>query len=292
MEIKVFSDFSEEMQYNINDFPLYVRINKLSHFGYWGACHWHSGVEIVSILDGTMDFFINGQIVTLLPKSILLVNSKRMHYGFSDTKDECTFIDMIVEPSLFDSSCSSIQKQIDNSFGRSSEDYLLFDCKSEAAQELASAARIIHGLMSTPKPNMIDVQVECMKAMSKCIKFMGHSTRNTEHTVNNQEIWKMVDYIHRHYFETVQIDNIADAGKVSRTRCFNIFRNYLAQTPTEYLTRYRLDISLKLLAKTDMSVKEISSNSGFQSVSYYCATFKRLFGCTPLEYQESVSNKK
>lgn len=93
--------------------------DKLSQFGYWGACHWHSGVEIVSILDGTMDFFINGQIVTLLPKSILLVNSKRMHYGFSDTKDECTFIDMIVEPSLFDSSCSSIQKQIDNSFGRS-----------------------------------------------------------------------------------------------------------------------------------------------------------------------------
>jgi len=62
-QLEIFSDMSERLNYNLPDFPLYVRKGELRQFDrYAAACHWHPDIEFISILDGTMDYFVNNQI--------------------------------------------------------------------------------------------------------------------------------------------------------------------------------------------------------------------------------------
>ena len=63
-ELEVFSDLSEKLHYNVPDFPLYARKGTLRQFNrYAAACHWHPDLEFISVLDGQMEYFVNGQIV-------------------------------------------------------------------------------------------------------------------------------------------------------------------------------------------------------------------------------------
>jgi hypothetical protein len=50
---EVFSDLSEQLNYHLPDFPLYVRQGALLQFDrYAAACHWHSDLEFILVLDG------------------------------------------------------------------------------------------------------------------------------------------------------------------------------------------------------------------------------------------------
>ncbi len=54
--LDVYSDLSEQVKYNLADLCLYIKTDYLSRYGYVADCHWHSDLEFIYILDGTMDF--------------------------------------------------------------------------------------------------------------------------------------------------------------------------------------------------------------------------------------------
>lgn len=75
----------------------------------------------------------------------------------------------------------------------------------------------------------------------------------------------MVSYIYSHYSESINLEEIAAAGKVCRNKCCQIFRRYLCQSPIDFLNHYRLEVSCHLLNTTKMSIAEICTARGFQS---------------------------
>lgn len=101
--LAVFSDLSERIYYNQPDLPLYTRNDALSRFDFSMACHWHRDLEFVHALTGSMKYFVNGAIVDIPTGDGLFVNSNRLHYGFSPTREECHYPAAVVNPSLFES---------------------------------------------------------------------------------------------------------------------------------------------------------------------------------------------
>ena len=96
---------------------------------------------------------------------------------------------------------------------------------------------------------------------------------------------RMLDFIRTHYGEKLTVDAIAAAGGVCRTKCWQIFRKYLGQTPNDYLNSFRLEKGMQLLKSTRMSVTEIAEECGFSSASYFTELFTRQKGCTPTQYR-------
>ena len=78
----------------------------------------------------------------------------------------------------------------------------------------------------------------------------------------------MVSYIYSHYSESINLDEIAAAGKVCRNKCCQIFRRYLNQSPIDFLNHYRLEVSCHLLNNTKLSIAEICTACGFNHQSY------------------------
>src|SRR4051794_27210047 len=125
--LEVFSDLSERLNYNLPDFPLYVRKGMLRHFDrYAAACHWHPDLEFILVLDGSMEYFVNGKILHLASGDGVFVNSKRMHYGFSADNTDCTFIVVVVHPALLGEDTGAGKRYIAEKFGVNSADYILF----------------------------------------------------------------------------------------------------------------------------------------------------------------------
>lgn len=98
--LDIYSDLSEQLHYNIPDLQLYVQKDHLSRYGYTATCHRHPDLEFILVLDDSMDFYINGETVHLTPDCDVFVNSSRLHYGFSNSRQECCFITMATHPAI------------------------------------------------------------------------------------------------------------------------------------------------------------------------------------------------
>ena len=101
----------------------------------------------------------------------------------------------------------------------------------------------------------------------------------------DDQIKALMIYIHEHYPEPVTVEQLAQAGHISKRVCFRLFRERLHMTPVEYLRNYRLQMASRMLIKTKEPVTQIGYACGLGSASYFGKTFRRHFGCSPAEFR-------
>ena len=74
---------------------------------------------------------------------------------------------------------------------------------------------------------------------------------------------------------------------VSREHLSRSMRKYLGQTPTAFINELRLTQAANLLRHGDKSILTISSELGFDSLSYFYTLFKKHYGQTPRQFRRS-----
>ena len=88
-------------------------------------------------------------------------------------------------------------------------------------------------------------------------------------------------FLEHHAASQVSRWKLADSVNVSEDYLTRVFHKELGMSPWEYLNRYRIQLACDLLVRTNLSLSEISSRTGFQDQAYFCRVFKKLKGCTP-----------
>lgn len=285
-QLDIYSDLSEKLNYNLPDFPLYVREGSLRQFDRYAAqSHWHVDLEFLLVLEGSLDYFVNGRIVPVDTGHAIFVNSRRLHYGFSKRQADCRFLVVVVHPSLLGEGTPAGKAFFQDKFGTETDDLLLLDGRQPWHRDAIALMQRLFVDMHTPSPNPLrllgDVATLCAQ--------VGDQIRPAPHHRVDDQSWmivrQMTGHIHRHYGETIRLDEIAAAGAVSRSRCCKLFGQYVGQTPNDYLTRYRIQKGCEMLRETQRSVGEIANTCGFQTASYFAYAFRREIGTTPQAYR-------
>lgn len=62
-------------------------------------------------------------------------------------------------------------------------------------------------------------------------------------------------------------------------------------SPVDLIRKIRVEAACKMIKEGEYTLAEIAERSGFNSVSYFTVTFKKITGCTPGEYSSKLSNK-
>lgn len=102
----------------------------------------------------------------------------------------------------------------------------------------------------------------------------------------DDNIQKAIAYINDHLDEDLSIRNITKSINVSKSVLYKRFHACFNCTVSEYINARRIEKSIELLTKTDLSIEEISQKVGFSSTSYYSKTFKKLKGVAPLKFKK------
>lgn len=141
---------SERLNYNLPGFPLYARKGELRDYErYAAACHWHPDLEFIFVLDGAMDYFVNGQTLCMRADEGIFVNSKRLHYGYSKDNADCSFLVVVVHPALLGEGTHVGREYIESKFDSDAEDYILLTGHTGWQSEaLAAIGRIYEEMHS------------------------------------------------------------------------------------------------------------------------------------------------
>ncbi|WP_246120343.1 AraC family transcriptional regulator [Cohnella terricola] len=287
MQLDVFSDLSERLNYNLKNLQLYVQQGALTPFDKLAeACHWHPDVEFISVLDGYMNFFVNGETVHLDKGNGIFVNSNRMHHGYSYDMTDCKYIVVCINPSLLGNDHWIGKQYWEDKFGPKTEDYIVLTDHECWHRDALISLNKIYDEMHSEKRNPLRL---LSMAVGLCANIGDHIEEKNEQTTIDQAwiyVWKMTAFIHGNYENKITLQDIAAAGSVSRSQCCMLFSKYIGRSPNAYLISYRIQKSCEMLLETDRSVSEIALSCGFQSASYYSFVFRKETGIVPHQYRK------
>lgn len=93
------------------------------------------------------------------------------------------------------------------------------------------------------------------------------------------------DYINDHFLEDLSLDQIASLAGFSKYHFSRLFKQFTNVTFYRYLNAKRISHAETLLINPQLSITEISLQSGFSSLSCFIRMFKLIKQCTPTEFR-------
>ncbi|WPP49440.1 helix-turn-helix domain-containing protein [Catalinimonas niigatensis] len=92
-------------------------------------------------------------------------------------------------------------------------------------------------------------------------------------------------FIDNNYQQRINIEEVADLSHLSKAAFCRYFKKMTRLTFTEFVNHYRIDRAKKLLL-LDRNVTESCYACGFESLSYFNRTFKKVTGKNPLSFKK------
>ena len=92
-------------------------------------------------------------------------------------------------------------------------------------------------------------------------------------------------FIQQNYSRSVTVEQIARQTGVSRSYLYRAFQTAFGCSPSEYLTRYRIQRAAQLLRHSALPVGTVATSAGFEDPFCFSRVFRREMGVSPTEYR-------
>lgn len=137
-----------------------------------------------------------------------------------------------------------------------------------------------NGYLLTAKQLLLEVIISLVD------KFVEYSHKE-EATLNQDQkrIKDIIEFIFTHYKEKIGLKDIADYLNLNPQYISRYFSKQMGTTLNAFITKIRLEESIKQLSSTDQKITNIAMDHGFPNLKSYFKAFKETFDMTPSKYR-------
>ena len=104
----------------------------------------------------------------------------------------------------------------------------------------------------------------------------------------NKRLKAIFNYIRDHFMEPIALEEISAQVFMTPQSFCRFFKKSTNKTFITFLNEYRINHATKLLSKTDIDVKTICYESGFNNLSNFFRNFKKITQLTPNVYRDEI----
>jgi AraC-like DNA-binding protein/mannose-6-phosphate isomerase-like protein (cupin superfamily) len=105
-------------------------------------------------------------------------------------------------------------------------------------------------------------------------------------------VQQCVLFIKKNYMHKVKLEQLAEIANLHPNYLCTLFRKYMGTSPMTYLSRVRMQRARKLLRETDLNIRQVAEQTGFNSASFFSKRFKAIMGIPPAEYGDAYRKSK
>lgn len=99
----------------------------------------------------------------------------------------------------------------------------------------------------------------------------------------------VTEYIDTNFCEQIPISELGEIAHMHPSYLSSVFKKYHGITPKEYIIRKRITHAINYLKTSNKTVLDIASLSGFNNMTNFHKTFKKITGVTPSFYRKNTS---
>jgi LacI family transcriptional regulator len=106
----------------------------------------------------------------------------------------------------------------------------------------------------------------------------------------DEVVAKAIRFIRNRACEGINVEDVLQEVKVSRSSLDRRFKAALGRSPHEEIVRAQLKVAMQLLAETELNLLDIAIKTGYNHPEYMGVVFRRELGITPGEYRRQAAN--
>ncbi len=260
--------------YETRTVDFYYRGDKGGTVGVECAPHLHYHVEIVYMISGKMQAFIDSEPYEVSDGDMLVVFPNKIH-RFVDEIRGNKYMLFIINPNLvpeFESIMAS----------STPESPLIKNAASN--KRLESVARIIADCRHFPEEQK-DVLMKGY-LLSFFAEFMSMLKVSSGRNDDNQAMKAVVLYCSQNFTKDLSLSMLERELHLNKYYISHLFGDKLGIRFNDYINSLRISESCRLLRTTDDSITEIADAAGFGTIRTFNRAFVKQMGASPSDYRK------
>ena len=259
--------------------------------------HWHNSFELIEVVEGRFYCNVDGSEFLINKGNICIINRGRLHHIYTEDYNAsmCRKKTIIFNPDYFIKDQNIYEKYILPLLEKDAFAHIQFNIKKGIGLDINTLMKEIEAL-EDEKP--IGYELEEYSLIYKVIRYLYlayQSSKQSIHTTYDANVQiqrNMTSFIHEHFNSKIGLEDIAEAGQVSKSTCIRLFHKYTSKSPIDFLNSYRLQMSAEKLVTTSEQITEIAYACGFGQPSYFNRLFLKEYNMTPNQYRKSHARMK
>lgn len=256
--------------------------------------HWQSGLEILRVLEGSMQCLINGKEFTIQKNDICIINQNHLHRIYCDqTNEDTRFQCLNIEPKYLSTEEELLEKYIEPILNDQAFSHIISSASQSFAKEIANLMDSMEELerLQSDGYELLMVAFLHMIFQKLFIRYQAPNTKKALFIDTDALLYqKLADHIYKNYDQKLTLEDIANVGHISRNKCCSLFNKYTQHSPIDFVNLYRLEVSTEMLKMTNARISEIAFACGFGQQSYFNRIFLKKYGMTPKEYRKTMQS--
>ena len=276
--------FNDEFKERYTTIPFAIYQARGIKYGKEIITHYHREIELIAIIEGAAEFYINSQCYHLNKGDVLIIPPYALHRG--DTiKDTLTSYDCI---------CFDQQLLCDEELKKKME-LQEISAISLSENDLSSTKQIHSYITSATivcSEKETGWELEAIGNMSllfgalKKYQIMQKGFGGNKETAFGEQV---MEYLQKNLSSSISSRDVANKLYMNHSYFCRVFKKTFGCTFEKYVLIYRLEKSRLYLTNTTLPITEIAFCLGFRNCSYFSQTFKERYHMTPLSYRKSKS---
>ena len=273
------------------ELPLVIEKENLDTHKQDELAHWHNSFELIEVVEGRFYCNVDGSEFLINKGNICIINRGRLHHIYTEDYNAsmCRKKTIIFNPDYFIKDQNIYEKYILPLLEKDAFAHIQFNIKKGIGLDINTLMKEIEAL-EDEKP--IGYELEEYSLIYKVIRYLYlayQSSKQSIHTTYDANVQiqrNMTSFIHEHFNSKIGLEDIAEAGQVSKSTCIRLFHKYTGKSPIDFLNNYRLQMSAEKLVTTSEQITEIAYACGFGQPSYFNRLFLKEYNMTPNQYRK------
>jgi two-component system, sensor histidine kinase YesM len=131
-----------------------------------------------------------------------------------------------------------------------------------------------------------EVYLANLKVKDKEISDNGYCTNN------KVTIDAIIIYVREHCCEDINLESISKKYFLNTAYLGRLFKNKTDMKCNEFIHNCRIDIAARLLEKSDLTISEICTRTGYKELNYFEKIFKEKKSMSPSGYRSNITLQK
>lgn len=244
--------------------------------------HYHTVYEFYYLIDGDVDFLVEGTEYHMEPDSIMLF-APYVHHGIRVNSPEnyrcfvmqfdTSLITEDYRSQLLEAFPNRSELEMKKIYYTNAQEYSLFPF----CQTLVNCISQKNSFARKLRP----IYLEALLAQLSLMYRRSHLS-DTDY-ISSETISKVIDYIHAHLSEKITLTEISKYFYISENHLNRLFRKTVGTTVMDYVLHKRIEYAQRLFKK-GFSATEVATKVGFNDYTAFYRAHKKITGYPPKMY--------
>ncbi|RKX87375.1 MAG: hypothetical protein DRP58_02880 [Spirochaetes bacterium] len=264
--------------------PVEITFQSVGDYPY----HWHDCLEIIFVLQGTIQIFAGTENILLNTGDIEIINFNEIHRIVG--KPGNIVLSLKIQGKFSKEFIIDIKDIVFNS--------MVVPYHEQKREEIGILGNLIAKFALSVGGNVVKVDNNTKSDINEILLYLTNNFDIVIHTLKSKSVSsdernillaryrRITNYIYTNFSDKIGLREIAEKENLSLYFLSHEIKNLFGDGFQELLNFRRIHKSMKLLLDSNMNLTEIAYECGYSAPRYFSQYFKKILGTTPLKFRK------